>query len=73
MQESKYMDKRDWSSYNESLVRRGELYLTLDFLESWDRELDKLNHGKVGRRYELPWKFIKFLMLVHIIFHLPYR
>lgn len=33
----KYVDKRDWREYNERLVRRGELYLSLDFLERWDK------------------------------------
>jgi hypothetical protein len=43
---------RDWQEYNESLVKRGEMYLTFDFLDSWERDLDKLNRGKLGRRFE---------------------
>jgi len=64
---------RDWRKYNESLVKRGELYLTLSFLKNWDRDLEKINRGKLGRKFESPWAFIEFLMLVHVVFGLPYR
>jgi hypothetical protein len=65
--------RRDWRDYNESLVKRGELYLTFNFLETWQKDLDKLNQGKLGRKYESPWSFIEFMMLIHVIFGLPYR
>jgi hypothetical protein len=65
--------KRNWREYNESLVKRGEMYLTFDFLKSWERDLEKLNQDKLGRRYAYPWSFIELLMLIHVIFHLPYR
>ncbi len=29
---------RNWSEYNEHLVRRGEMYIDLDFIENWDEE-----------------------------------
>ena len=64
---------RDWRKYNESLVKRGELYLTLSFLKNWDRDLEKINRGKLGRKFDSPWAFIEFLMLVHVVFGLPYR
>jgi hypothetical protein len=64
---------RNWPEYNESLVKRGEMYLTFDFLENWDKDLEQLNRGKLGRKYAYPWSFIELLMLIHIIFHLPYR
>ena len=35
-----------WASYNESLVRRGEIILDFDIINSWDSELDKMNDGK---------------------------
>jgi hypothetical protein len=35
--------KRDWHSYNEALVRRGELNLDSSVLEEWKRELKKAN------------------------------
>ena len=34
--------------YNESLVRRGEIILDFDIINSWDSELDKMNDGKKG-------------------------
>jgi hypothetical protein len=58
---------------NESLIERGELYLTLSFLENWDRDLEQINRGKLGRKFDSPWTFIEFMMLVHVIFGLPYR
>ena len=64
---------RNWQEYNESLVKRGEMYLTFDFLDSWERDLLELNRGKLGRRFAYPWAFIELLMLIHVIFHLPYR
>jgi hypothetical protein len=64
---------RNWQEYNEALVKRGEMYLTFDFLENWDKDLEDLNRSKLGRKYAYPWSFIELLMLIHMIFHLPYR
>jgi hypothetical protein len=36
------------SSYNESLVRRGEVILDFDVIDSWDSELKRMNNGKKG-------------------------
>jgi hypothetical protein len=68
------MERRcDWRKYNESLVKLGELYLTLSFLENWDGDLEKMNRGKLGRKFDSTWAFIEFLMLVHVAFGLLYR
>lgn len=64
---------RDWREYNEQLVRRGEFYLSPDFLKSWDEELEKMNEGKVGRPYRYPESFVQFAALWYEFFHLPYR
>ena len=64
---------RNWQEYNESLVKRGEMYLTFSFLDSWGKDLEELNRGKLGRRFAYPWAFIELLMMIHVIFHLPYR
>ncbi|MDI6903497.1 MAG: IS5 family transposase [Methanocellales archaeon] len=69
----KYVDDRNWAEYNERLVRRGELYLDLDFLRNWDREVSKMNRDKRGRPYEYPETFVRFMAFVHILFYLPYR
>jgi len=52
---------RNWPEYNEDLVKRGEIYLTFDFLESWERDLEELNRGKRGRKFAYPWSFIELL------------
>lgn len=36
----------DWPSYNESLVRSGQVLLDFDVLDGWDSELSQMNHGK---------------------------
>ena len=33
---SPYQDNRDWKIYNENLVKRGEFYLSLDFVRTMD-------------------------------------
>lgn len=68
-----YVDKRNWKEYNEKLVKRGELYLDLGFLSTWDDELERLNKDKKGRPFEFPPLFIKFNAFIHHIFYLPYR
>jgi putative transposase len=40
--------ERDWHSYNEALMRRGELELDSSVVEEWNAELKKANDGKVG-------------------------
>jgi hypothetical protein len=37
------------------------------------RDLEKLNHGKLGGRFAHPWSFFELLMMIRVIFHLPYR
>jgi hypothetical protein len=53
-------DKRNWREYNEKLVRRGEILLDLDFLRSWNQELEDMNKDKAGRPYEYPVSYIRF-------------
>ena len=43
---NKFVDKRNWKSYNEELVVRGEFLLPIDMFDSWYEELDKMNEGK---------------------------
>jgi hypothetical protein len=37
----------DWRRVDERLIKRGELLLSLDFLEDYDFELSLLNDGRV--------------------------
>ncbi|NMB86473.1 MAG: hypothetical protein A4E44_01526 [Methanosaeta sp. PtaB.Bin018] len=64
---------RNWQEHNEYLVKRGEMYLTFRFLDSWEKDLEELNRGKLGRMFAYTWAFIELMMLIHAIFHLPYR
>ncbi len=65
--------KRDWSSYNDQLVRRGELYIELDWLEGWHREVSSMNEEKRGRPYAYPETMMEFLAHVKPAFRLPWR
>lgn len=49
-----YEDRRDWKMYNEKLVKRGEMYISLGFLESSAEDLKAMNTGKVGALYRTP-------------------
>jgi len=68
-----YPDKRDWSIYNERLVRRGEFYLSLDFINQWDDHLSRMNAGKRGRPYLYPEAFIAWMACIHVFLRMPYR
>ena len=61
----KFIDKRDWRKYNEQLVKRGEYFLALDFVEDWDKELASMNAGKVGAPYRFPKTLIELQALWH--------
>ena len=60
--------QRNWKGYNEKLVRRGEIYISLDFLENWDEDLSRMNKGKVGRPFLYPKSFMQFLASLYIAF-----
>ena len=51
----------NWQSVDDRLIRRGELLLSLDFLERYDEELGAMNCGKVGRPFSLTRSHIVFL------------
>ena len=63
----------DWPSYNRSLVRRGEILFSYDFLESWSFELEKMNKNKKGKPFVFPNCFILVIGYIRTSFHLPYR
>lgn len=64
--------KRNWSKYNEALVRRGELLFNTGFLSGWSGELTNMNQGKEGAKYLYPDSFLSMLAAIHI-YLLPYR
>jgi len=64
--------KINWSEYNESLVRRGEMLFDSGFLQNWRAELKKMNERKEGPHYRYPNSLISLLATVHV-YLLPYR
>ena len=69
----KYVDNRDWKTYNQKLVDRGSFILDQRILEKWKTSLDRMNNGKYGRHYEFPDELIYWAALQHIILNMPYR
>jgi IS5 family transposase len=65
--------KRNWSEYNDHLVRRGEIYIDLAWLEGWQAEVQAMNEGKRGRPFDYPETMMEFLACVRQVFRLPWR
>ena len=63
----------DWSSYNTSLVRRGEILFSDDFFDMWGSELERMNKNKKGKPFVFPNYFILVIGYIRYSFHLPYR
>lgn len=63
----------NWSYYNQSLVRRGEILLGFDVINNWDTELKEMNKDKVGEPFHYPNTFLLLLGYAKAYFHLPYR
>ncbi|MEK6987850.1 MAG: IS5 family transposase [Candidatus Thermoplasmatota archaeon] len=65
--------KRDWPRVNEGLVRRGELYLDLAWVGTWDDEVRRMNDGKRGRPYGFPESLMAFLRTFRSVLDAPLR
>ncbi|RLG39242.1 MAG: hypothetical protein DRN91_00340 [Candidatus Alkanophagales archaeon] len=63
----------DWKVVDERLIRRGELLLSLDFLDGYDEDLETMNRGKVSYPYKLTDRYVEFLAVVRYLFFMPYR
>jgi hypothetical protein len=63
----------NWPSYNQSLVRRGEILLGFDVINNWDIELKEMNKDKIGEPFHYPNTFLLLLGDVKVYFHLPFR
>jgi len=50
---------REWPSYTEGLVFRGEFLLDFVWVSSWDGELAEMNRGKAGAPYRFPDSLIE--------------
>ncbi|MGC8860979.1 MAG: IS5 family transposase [Thermoplasmata archaeon] len=66
-------DKRIWSKYNESLVKRAVMLIDTDVFERWNKYLEIENSGKIGRPYEYPIEFFEFLMKIRALWNVPFR
>jgi hypothetical protein len=62
-----------WPSYNQSLVKRGEILFAYDFLDIWDDNLSRMNENKNGKKYKFPDSFILAISHIRVYFQLPYR
>jgi len=63
----------NWKVVDERLIGRGELLLSLEFLDGYDDELRSMNLGKIGRPFILTDNHMKFLSVVRYVFAMPYR
>ncbi len=57
-------------SYNQSLVRRGEILLGFDVIDNWHAELKEMNKDKVGEPFHYPDTFLLLLRYAKEYFHL---
>ena len=64
---------RSWHDYNESLVERGRILMDISFIRSSNREIRKMNEGKVGAPFEYSHSYIQFLAFLKIGFKIAYR
>jgi hypothetical protein len=64
---------KSWHDYNESLIERGRVLMDIGFLKSWNKEIVKMNKGKVGAPFEYSNSYIHFLAFIKIGFKISYR
>lgn len=64
---------RNWKKVNEKYIKEGYLYLSFDFLETWNKELKALNKNKEGAKFRYPESLIRFCSTLKVVFHLGYR
>jgi hypothetical protein len=62
----------DWSSYNESLVKCGEILLDFDVIDDRNNELEKMNKGREIRKFVYSDSFSKLFSYRRAYSHLPY-
>jgi len=65
MKKKRYTDKRDWKTYNQKLVKRGEFYINPRFLDTWLDETRAMNAKKEGSPYQYPTSLIEFAAMLH--------
>ena len=66
-------NKRIWSLYNESPVRRMKDILDLRDMENYSHDLKKQNRRKNGRPFILPDSIIEILARIRVVFNASFR
>jgi Transposase DDE domain len=64
---------KSWHDYNESLIERGRVLMDIGFLKSQNKEIRKMNDGKIGAPFEYSHTYIQFLAFLKIGFKISYR
>ncbi|MEM3444715.1 MAG: transposase [Thermoplasmata archaeon] len=65
--------KRKWKRENEKIVRRGETYVNIEWVNNWEKEIEEMNRNKRGRPYEYPQTLILFATHVYVGLALSFR
>ncbi|GBC74567.1 hypothetical protein HRbin05_00609 [archaeon HR05] len=63
----------NWHEVDERLIKRGEILVSLDFVKNYDKELEEMNKGKVGRPYQITNSYAQFLALIRYMLDIPYK
>lgn len=64
---------KSWHDYSESLIERGRILIDVSFLKSSNKEIKKMNKGKVGAPFQYSDSYVEFLAFLKIGFKIPYR
>jgi hypothetical protein len=64
---------KSWHDYNESLIERGRILMDIGFLKSCNKEIKRMNDGKVGAPFEYSHTYIQFIAFLKIGFKVAYR
>jgi len=64
---------RNWKKVNNKYRTEGNLYLSFDFLKTWNNELKALNSNKHGGQYLYPDSLIRFCETLKSIFGIGLR
>ncbi|MFZ0515297.1 MAG: hypothetical protein WAM14_27115 [Candidatus Nitrosopolaris sp.] len=59
---------KSWHDYNESLIERGRVLIDVTFLKSSNKEIKKMNNGKVGAPFQYSDSYVQFLAFLKIGF-----
>ena len=62
---------KSWHDYSESLIERGRILIDVPFLRSSNKEIKKMNKGKVGAPFQYSDSYLTFLAFLKIILKFP--